>query len=76
MQALVWEKRFSVGIRQFDQHHKILFEMINSLIFAQEDKSDPDVIKNTLEQLRSYTLFHFKLLRGPNSPIVGQWQLA
>jgi len=59
MQVLVWEDRFSVGIRQFDQHHKILFEMINSLIFAQEDNSDPDVIKNTLEQLRSYTIFHF-----------------
>ncbi|NQT63249.1 MAG: hemerythrin family protein [Candidatus Marinimicrobia bacterium] len=59
MQVLVWEDRFSVGIRQFDQHHKILFEMINSLIFAQEDNSDPDVIKNTMEQLRSYTLFHF-----------------
>jgi|APSaa5957512493_1039668.scaffolds.fasta_scaffold19325_2 hemerythrin len=59
MQVLVWEDRFSVGIRQFDQHHKILFEMINSLIFAQEDKSDPNVIKNTMEQLRSYTLFHF-----------------
>lgn len=59
MQALVWEDRFSVGIRQFDQHHKILFEMINSLIFAQEDNSDPDVIKNTMEQLRSYTIFHF-----------------
>lgn len=59
MQALVWEDRFSVGVRQFDQQHKILFEMINSLIFAQEDNSDPDVIKNTLEQLRSYTIFHF-----------------
>ena len=59
MQVLVWEERFSVGIREFDQHHKILFEMINSLIFALEDKRDRDVIKNTLEQLRSYTIFHF-----------------
>ena len=59
MQALVWEDRFSVGIREFDQHHKILFEMINSLIFSQENKSDPNIIKNTLEQLRSYTIFHF-----------------
>ncbi len=59
MEALVWEDRFSVGIRQFDQHHKILFEMINSLIFAQQENSDLDVIKNTLGQLRSYTIFHF-----------------
>ena len=59
MQVLVWEERFSVGIREFDQHHKILFEMINSLIFAQEDGRDPDIIKNSLEQLRSYTIFHF-----------------
>jgi len=59
MQVLVWEERFSVGIKEFDQHHKILFEMINSLIFASENKSDPDIIINTLEQLRSYTIFHF-----------------
>lgn len=59
MQVLVWEDRFSVGIREFDQHHKILFEMINSLIFASENKSDPHIVKNTLEQLRSYTIFHF-----------------
>jgi len=49
MQPLVWEDRFSVGIEQFDQHHKILFEMINSLIIAKEDNNTPDVIKNTLE---------------------------
>jgi len=49
MQALVWEDRFSVGIREFDQHHKILFEMINFLIFSQENKSDPNIIKSTLE---------------------------
>lgn len=59
MQVLVWEDRFSVGLKEFDQHHKILFGMINSLIFSQENKTDPDVIKNTLEQLRSYTIFHF-----------------
>ncbi|MBC8376436.1 MAG: hypothetical protein H8E26_10355 [FCB group bacterium] len=61
MQALVWEDRFSVGIKEFDQHHKILFEMINSLIFANENNSDSDIVKNTLEQLRSYTIFHFWL---------------
>jgi len=59
VQVLVWEDRFSVGLKEFDQHHKILFGMINSLIFSQENKTDPDVIKNTLEQLRSYTIFHF-----------------
>ncbi len=59
MQLLVWDKRFSVGIREFDQHHKILFEMINSLIIAKEENSGPQVIKNTLAQLHMYTLFHF-----------------
>ena len=33
--------------------------MINSLIFAQQENSNPDVINNTLGQLRSYTIFHF-----------------
>lgn len=59
MQLLKWEQRFSVGIREFDQHHKILFEMINSLIIASEEKNRADVIRNTLEQLKLYTIFHF-----------------
>jgi len=59
MQLLVWEDTFSVGIREFDQHHKILFEMINSLIIAKSEGSEGRVILNTLEQLKSYTIFHF-----------------
>ena len=59
MQLLVWENRFSVGIREFDQHHKILFEMINSLIIAKEEKSDIEVVRRTMEQLQNYTIFHF-----------------
>ncbi len=59
MQLLVWEDRFSVGVREFDQHHKILFEMINSLIIAKEEDSDIQVVKNTLDQLALYTVFHF-----------------
>ncbi|MCF7825584.1 MAG: bacteriohemerythrin [Candidatus Marinimicrobia bacterium] len=59
MQALVWNNRFNVGIREFDQHHKILFEMVNSLIIAKEENSGPQVIKNSLEQLHMYTIFHF-----------------
>lgn len=59
MQLLVWEDRFSVGVREFDQHHKILFEMINSLIIAKEEKSGGAVVKNTLDQLALYTAFHF-----------------
>jgi hemerythrin len=59
MQLLIWEDRFSVGIKEFDQHHKILFEMINSLIIAKEEGRDQRVILNALEQLKSYTLFHF-----------------
>jgi len=59
MQLLVWEDRFSVGVREFDQHHKILFEMINSLIIAREERKGSDTVKNALEQLHNYTIFHF-----------------
>ena len=59
MELLVWNENFSVGIREFDQHHKILFEMINSLIIAKEKDSSSWVIASTLEQLETYTIFHF-----------------
>ncbi|MCF6238332.1 MAG: bacteriohemerythrin [Candidatus Marinimicrobia bacterium] len=59
MRLLVWEDRFSVGVQEFDQHHKILFEMINTLIIARDNNSDQLVIESTLEQLIQYTIFHF-----------------
>lgn len=59
MQMLVWEERFSVGIREFDQHHKILFDMINALIIARDTGSDNSVVEKSLEQLVQYTIFHF-----------------
>jgi hemerythrin-like metal-binding protein len=59
MQLLKWEDRFSVGIREFDLHHKILFEMINSLILARENEHNQAAIGSTLEQLIQYTIFHF-----------------
>ncbi len=59
MQLLVWEDRFSVGIKEFDQQHKILFEMINTLIIARDNKSGQSVVVNALEQLVQYTIFHF-----------------
>ena len=59
MQLLRWEDRFSVGIREFDQQHKILFEMINSLILARENDHNQAAIGNTLKQLIQYTIFHF-----------------
>ncbi len=59
MQLLVWEDRFSVGIREFDQQHKILFEMINSLIIAKENNSEQIVVERALAQLVQYTIYHF-----------------
>jgi len=59
MQLLAWQERFSVGVKEFDQHHKILFEMINSLIIAKNENSEFRVVKNSLDQLAAYTIYHF-----------------
>lgn len=59
MEQLVWEERFSVGIQEFDEHHKTLFRITNSLLKAQKDGDEDTVIDVILDQLYHYTLYHF-----------------
>ncbi len=59
MQQIHWEDRFSVGIREFDTHHKTLFRIINTLLKAQEEGETEKVIEVILDQLFHYTLYHF-----------------
>lgn len=60
---LTWRDEYSVGIDTIDSQHKILFEIGNKAFKALKD----DTISNyngditaILEELKNYTIFHFK----------------
>ncbi len=57
--ALVWDDSFNTNIRTFDDQHKVLFNMINELHDAMQQKRSKEAISNILKGLADYTVNHF-----------------
>ncbi len=54
-----WENRLSVGIQQFDDHHKELIRIIAELRESKNSGENHVYLKNLLFELLSYTKYHF-----------------
>ncbi|MDR3572457.1 MAG: bacteriohemerythrin [Anaerolineaceae bacterium] len=54
-----WDESYSVGIRQFDEHHKQLVSLVNQLYDAMLDGKGGQELHKTLDSLFEYTVFHF-----------------
>ena len=56
----IWNDKFSVGIKQLDDHHKhllgVIIDLQDSLL---PSKMNHEVIKDSLNELFSYTKYHF-----------------
>lgn len=59
MSIITWNDNFSVGIRQFDDEHKELIEIINKLYMAMKNGNSKAVMSETLEKLIKHILKHF-----------------
>lgn len=59
MKELVFEDQFSVGIQEFDDHHKTLFRLVNTLIRTKEEPNAEKILDVVLDQLYQYTVYHF-----------------
>ncbi len=54
-----WESRLTVGIKQFDDHHKELIKIISELRESKSIGENHVYLKNLLFELISYTKYHF-----------------
>ena len=59
MAIFAWNESYSVRVRQMDDQHQKLFEIINDLAEAMRDGKADGVIRDTVEQLAVYTRTHF-----------------
>lgn len=59
MGKLSWNDGFSVGVKKYDDQHKVLFGYLNELYDAMRDKKEEEVVGAVLEKLLNYTLTHF-----------------
>jgi hemerythrin len=54
-----WDEKLSVGVAQFDEHHRELIRIINEIESARAGGEDYHYLKNLLFELVSYTKYHF-----------------
>ncbi len=57
--AIEWDDSFSTGVSLFDQQHQRLFDMVNELHDAMQQKRSKDAIGSILNGLAEYTVNHF-----------------
>ena len=57
--ALEWDSSFETGIASVDQQHRKLFDMVNDLYDAMQQKRSKEAIGQILSRLIEYTGSHF-----------------
>ena len=60
MAFLNWNDSLSVKIKEFDDQHKQLFEILKELFVAMTEGKGNKVIAKVLRDLKSYTISHFR----------------
>ena len=57
--ALEWDASFATGVSKYDDQHKVLFNMVNDLADAMQQKKSKDAVGRVLNGLAEYTINHF-----------------
>ncbi len=56
----LWNDSLSVGISEFDEHHKRLLGMVHRLADPSEVQVDAGTVSEILTEMRDYAAVHFK----------------
>ena len=59
MALINWDPSYSVNIKQIDEQHRILIEMINDLYEAMNNVHERSELEKTINRLTSYAAIHF-----------------
>jgi hemerythrin len=59
MPLLEWTDRLSVGVDEFDSHHKRMIALLNELHEAMSEGRGQDALSGILGELIEYTDYHF-----------------
>ncbi|HEX9080200.1 MAG TPA: bacteriohemerythrin, partial [Desulfuromonadaceae bacterium] len=57
--ALEWDESFATGVRSLDDQHRRLFDMVNDLHDAMQQKRSREAVGSILGRLIEYTASHF-----------------
>ncbi|URA09627.1 bacteriohemerythrin [Thermospira aquatica] len=59
MAFFTWTENMSVGVEEFDTHHKKLVDLTNQLFDAMSEGKGRQVVGGVLEELLRYSEYHF-----------------
>jgi hemerythrin len=59
MALIEWTNSYSVGLPDFDKHHRHLFDLLNKAYEASLKTGQKDVFFEILEELSEYSQYHF-----------------
>ena len=54
-----WNDSMSVGVAEFDDHHKRIMALINKLEASVQKGDDPGITNEVLAEVSNYTVYHF-----------------
>ena len=59
-EKIVWNEKYSIGIRSIDNQHKKLFMLVNRLYDLNEETTTKETIRSILYDFSDYMSTHFK----------------
>lgn len=64
MDLMIWDARIQLGIREIDDQHKMLVDMINEIYMIMKQGNGLEAMASVIEELASYTAEHFRFEEG------------
>jgi len=59
MALIQWDQKYETGIKQFDEHHQKLVDLINKLYDAMRAGQGNSILASVFNELIAYTQYHF-----------------
>ncbi|MDA8212497.1 MAG: bacteriohemerythrin [Clostridia bacterium] len=59
MAMFAWDEKYSVNVKEFNDHHKKLIDLINELHDGMKVGKGKEIMSTMLKKLIDYTQFHF-----------------
>jgi hemerythrin-like metal-binding protein len=59
MAFLDWDEKFELGVKHLDEHHRILFGLVNDLFENFDNDSNDALVQNVVDKLVDYSKYHF-----------------
>lgn len=57
---MTWDDKLSVNVKEIDDQHRKLIGLVNNLHDAMKGGQGKQVLEPTLQELASYTVYHFQ----------------